>query len=162
MSDADKARLAALEKQNDELKKSQAAFAEAEKKHKRDAAHAEHIAFADGLIGEGKLLPANKDVTVATLDFMSAQDEPILFGEGDGDTGQPLINAYKASLQANPKLVEFGELAGAALDENDALNFAAPAGFTVDAERLTLHQKALSYQATHQTSYDVALVAVSA
>ena len=160
MSDADKARLAALENQNDELKKSHAAFAEAEKKHKRDAAHAEHIAFADGLIGEGKLLPVNKDVTVATLDFMSAQDESIEFGEGVAK--QPLINAYKASLQANPKLVEFGEIAAASGDDNGAVNFAAPAGFTVDADRLALHQKALSYQATNQTTYDVALAAVSA
>ncbi|MDX8385362.1 MAG: hypothetical protein R8M11_02465 [Gallionella sp.] len=154
MSDADKARLAALEKEN-------AAFAEAEKKRTTEARHTEHVSFADGLIAGGKLLPINKDVTVATLDFMANQeDEEISFGEGDAK--QPLIAAFKASLHANPKLVEFGEVAGISAEDANAVNFAAPAGFTVDGDRLELHQKALAYQSKNKTTYNVALAAISA
>jgi hypothetical protein len=39
--------------------------------------------------------------------------------------------------------------------------FFAPAGYTVDAERLDLHQRAMEYAAAHQTDYQTALTAVS-
>lgn len=118
MSVEDKARLAALEKENAELKAKDAAFAEAEKKRTTDARHAEHAAFAEGLVKEGKLLPAHKDVTVATLDFMAGQDQAVEFGEGDAK--KPLLDAHKAFLLAQPKQVEFGESAG--LDKGGAVD----------------------------------------
>lgn len=110
MSVEDKARLAALEKENAELKAKDAAFAEAEKKRASDARHTEHLAFAEGLVNEGKLLPAQKDVTVATLDFMAGQEAVVEFGEGDAK--KPLADAFKGMLQAMPKVVDFGEVAG--------------------------------------------------
>jgi len=136
MSDADKARLAALEAENAALRAKEVAFAEAEIKRKADARHTEHVAFAEGLIQQGKLLPTHKDVTVATLDFMAGQEAVVEFGEGDAK--QPLLDAHKAYLSAQPKQVEFGEITGSdkgdALDVGDATAVAAKAVEFQEAE----------------------------
>lgn len=160
MSVEDKARLAALETENAALKAKEVAFAEAEKKRATDARHTEHAAFAEGLVAAGKLLPAHKDVAVATLDFMAGQETVVEFGEGDAK--KPLIDAHKAFLLAQPKQVEFAEVSGAEGGAGGTVDFAAPAGYGVDADRLALHSKALAYQAANKTTYEAALAAVSA
>jgi hypothetical protein len=111
MSAEDKAELERLRAENATIKEQQVAFAEAETKRKSAVLHDGHVAFAEGLVKEGKLLPANKDLTVATLDFMASQEQVIEFGEGDAK--KPLLEAHKAALLAAPKLVEFAEVAGA-------------------------------------------------
>lgn len=151
---------AALEAENAQMRQQLADAAARDKSTKAAAKHAEHAAFAEALVQEGKLLPVNKDVTVATMDFMAAQDATVEFGEGDAK--KPLLDAYKASLQANPKLVEFGEVSGAGSDASGTVNFAAPSGYDVDADRLALHGKALAYQTANKTTYEAALAAVSA
>lgn len=136
MSAEDKARLAALETENAALKAKEVAFAEAENKRAADTRHTEHAAFAESLVAAGKLLPAHKDVTVATLDFMAGQETAVEFGEGDAKT--PLLDAHKAFLQAQPKQVEFAEVSGSdkgdALDANDASAVAAKAVEFQEAE----------------------------
>lgn len=136
MSVEDKARLAALETENAALKAKELAFAEADKKRVSDARHTEHAAFAEGLVKEGKLLPAHKDMTVATLDFMAGQEAAVEFGEGDAK--RPLLDAHKAFLLAQPKQVEFAEVSGSdkgdALDANDASAVAAKAVEFQEAE----------------------------
>ena len=159
MSDADKARLAALETENAALKAKEAAFAEAEKKHTTDARHTEHAVFAEGLVKEGKLLPAHKDVTVATLDFMASQEKAVEFGEGDAK--KSLLDAHKAFLLAQPKQVEFGEVAGVDGDAGSTVEFAAPDGMAVDKDRLAIHNKALAYAEKNKTTYTAAVAAVS-
>lgn len=151
---------AALEAENAQMRQQLADAATRDKAAKAATKHAEHAAFAEALVQEGKLLPVNKDVTVATMDFMAAQEETVEFGEGDAK--KPLLDAYKASLQANPKIVEFGEVAGAGGDAEGTVNFAAPQGYGVDSDRLALHGKALAYQSANKTTYEAALVAVSA
>lgn len=114
MSDAEKSHLAALETENEKLKKSIAEFVEAQARTKRDARHVEHAAFAEGLIKEGKLLPANQSQTVALLDALADADNApaIEFGEGADKKTATALAIYKAQLEAMPKLVEFGERAG--------------------------------------------------
>lgn len=151
MSAEEKARLAALEAENATLK--------AESVQRANAArHADHAAFSEGLIKAGKLLPAQKDVCVDTMDFMAGQETVVEFGEGEAK--KPLVDGFKEFLTALPKQVEFAELAkaeGAA----DTVEFAAPGGFSVDADRLEIHQKALAYQAAHpNTTYQTAVNAV--
>ncbi len=158
MSAEEKARLTELEAENARLKAEQVAFAEAEKTRVRAASHASHLAFSEGLIQAGKLLPAQKDVCVATLDFMAGQETVVEFGEGDAK--QPLVDGLKAFLTALPKQVEFSEVAKAE-GAGDTLEFAAPGGYAVDADRLEIHNKALAYQAAHpNTSYQTAVNAV--
>jgi len=140
-------------------------FAEREKAlTQREAAqrHADHVSFADGLVTAGKLLPAQKDLTVAMLDF--AAEVPagsvVEFGEGDGKQSQPMADALKAFLSAQPKIVDFGEAAGPEA-EAQTVNFAAAPGYSVDAVGLALHNKALAYQAQHPgTGYMDAVKAV--
>lgn len=161
MSAEDKARLAELEAENTRLKNEQAAFAEAEKSRSSAVRHTEHVAFCESLIAAGKLLPVNKEVTIATLDHLSGQEQVVEFGEGDAK--KPLVDAYKAQLQAAQPVVHFGESAAADKTvQGNTVEFAAPGGYTVDAERLELHHKALTYQAQNKTTYEAALTAVSA
>lgn len=109
MSQEDKDRLATLEAENAKLKADQAAFAEAEANRKKKATHDDHLAFAEGLVKAGNLLPAHKDLTVAALDHLAAPDTALEFGEGDDK--KPLVESFKAFLSAQPKQVEFGEIA---------------------------------------------------
>lgn len=150
----------ALAAENANLKKANADFAEASAKDKRDAAHSANVSFAEGLVKEGKLLPAAKDATVAILDYLAGQEVKVEFGEGDNKTSTTPLDAYKAQLHAAPKVVEFGEK-GADKGGKGTVEFAAPAGYTVDPEGLELHQKVVAYQKQHNVTYDAALSAVS-
>ena len=158
MSEQDKARLAELEAENARLKQQQADFAEQQKRDKTATDHARHLAFAEGLIKAGRLLPAQKELAVSMLDFMAGQEQVVEFGEGDSK--KPLIDAVKTDLLAKlPKQVEFGEIGGGS--GHDSVDFAAPDGLAVDAAQLRLHNEAMAYAATHKTDYQTALAAVA-
>ena len=160
MSAEDKARLAALEQENARLKAEQATFAEAEKKRAAEARHAEHAAFADALVQDGKLLPAQKEVAVATLDFIAGQEQVVEFGEGDAK--KPLTDAFKELLQASATQVEFREVGADTGAAAGSVEFAAPPGYQVDGEKMAVHMKALSYAEQHKCDYITAVKAVTA
>lgn len=163
MTEAEKARLTELETRNAELeseaarlKTEAAAFAEREAAAVRAAATAEHTAFADGLVKDGRLLPADRPLAVALLDAAAAA--PVEFGEG---AQKATLDAarLKTFLAALPVQVAFGE---AAAPEAGAVRaVAAPAGFSVDPESLDLHTRALAYADAHKTDYVAAVIAVS-
>lgn len=99
---------AELMAENARLKQEKIDFAEAEKRRKTAATHAENMAFAEGLVKAGQLLPRQKALAVATLDYLAADENVVEFGEGDGK--KPLIDAFKTDLlSALPKQVDFGE-----------------------------------------------------
>jgi hypothetical protein len=161
MSAEQQARLAELEAENQRLKQQQAEFAEQQQQAKIDADHASHLAFAEGLVQAGKLLPPQKDVTVALLDFMAGQDQAVEFGEGDAK--KPLIDVVKADLlNALPKQIEFGELPVEQAATADTVNFAAPSGYVIATDRQKAHQRALAYMQQHHTDYLTAAAAVGA
>lgn len=145
---------AALEAENAQLKAQLAAAKTAQ-------IHKDHAAFAEALVASGQLLPAQQEVAVATLDFFAGAETPVEFGEGDAK--KPLIEGFKEFLAALPKRIEFGEAAtgekaaGAAV----SVDFAAPQGYSVDAEALATHRKALAHQAQHKTDYLAAVKAVT-
>jgi len=146
------------------LDKEKADFAELEANLKETEAgriHEGHVAFAESLVKEGKLLPANKEATVGLLDSLAVADAVVEFAEESGTkTSKSALQTVKDMLTASPKLVSFGELATGDLD-GGSVSFAAPQGYTADPERLELHGKALSYQAAHPgTDYSAALAAV--
>lgn len=160
MSLEDKARLTALEVENAKLKQQQADFAEAQTKARRDAAHADNLAFTEGLVKSGQLSPAHKDAVIATLNYVSAPDDAVEFGEGDNK--KPLVDAFKAALSANGKLVNFGEHAKTGSEANAVVDFSIPAGYTVDMEKMAVHQKALEYAELNKCDYVTAVQAVQA
>ncbi len=121
--------------------------------------HADHVAFAEELIQEGRLIPASKDKVVAILDALPAQAS-VAFAEG----GEKITAAaaLRDVLKAQPQVVNFGE---ADLEDEPgaakAVAFAAD-GRAVDPAGLAIHNKALSYQRAHPgTEYLDAVRAVS-
>lgn len=119
------ARTAELDRRQAALDARAAEFAEREGVRRRK----DNAAFIDGLIAEGKLLPAERDPTLAFMESLDA-DQVVAFGEGEGRVERTRLDAYKAQLGQRPKLVEFGEHRPAAADgpgasdEEDADAFA--------------------------------------
>lgn len=151
---------AALGAKNAQLQKELEALQAKANKDAADKRHADNVAFAESLTG--KLKPEQRNVVLATLDHLGNQDAPVEFGEGDAK--KPLAEAFKGLLGDLPDLVEFSEVAtknNAATGAAKDVEFAAPSGYTVDNDRLALHQKAMAHADQHKVSYDVALAAVS-
>ncbi len=146
------------------LQSREAELAERERKIKdqEQARRQQDIAsFADQLMDDGKLLPRDRDGLVAFMAGLTDSDT-VSFAEGETTVSKPCNEWLREFLQRLPQQVDFAERS-AAEDEEAAgvASFAAPAGYTVDAERLALHNKALAYQAKHQCDYNTALAAVS-
>jgi hypothetical protein len=127
MSDADKARLAALEKENADLKADQA-------KQRTQGIRNTNASFVEALVQEGKLLPVYKDVCAATLNYLETQESVVEFGEGDAK--QPVVKQLKEFLGKLPKQVEFKELGGGAEgdDVTDPSTIAAKAAEFIESE----------------------------
>lgn len=144
---------AALEAENAQLKQR---LADAEAREKTAAAarrHGEHVAYAEQLVGDGKLAPKHKDAVVAFLDFADA-DAPLEFGEGDAK--QPLATAFKGFLAELPSVVEFGERATKDKAAPQAGADAVDYGENVDQDRLALDRKIREYMQAHQVDYAIA------
>jgi len=97
------AREADLKKREDALKVKESA-----------GVHDGNVAFAEGLVQAGKLLPANKAEVIAVLDFAAGftSGETIEFGEGDAKQTLSPSDILKDLFNAMPKVIEFGELGG--------------------------------------------------
>lgn len=98
------------------VQEKEAQFAERELKlrqQEQTARHQEHLSFAEGLVKDGKLLPAQKEQAVAMLDFAAGIEagQVVEFGEGEGKQTLALEDALKSFLSGQPKIVEFGEVA---------------------------------------------------
>ena len=122
--------------------------------------HADNAAFAEGLVQDGKLLPASKDKVVALLNALPG-DKAVSFAEG-ADKITPAA-ALKGILEAQPKIVSFGEetLGDGPGTAGKVASFAAD-GKAVDPAGLAIHNKALEYQRRNPgTAYLVAVQAVS-
>jgi hypothetical protein len=98
------ARAAQLQQREVLLQQREAAFAEREAAQRRT----ENAAWFDGLVREGRALPANRALVLAFMERLDAA-EAVSFGEGQPQTEAA---AFRALLAAYPKLVEFREVAG--------------------------------------------------
>lgn len=151
---------AALEAENAALKAQVTASQARDKAAQAAARKTDAVQFCEGLIDEGKLLPAEKDSAVGLL-VLAAEAQPVEFGEGDAKATDAPLARLQALLKALPKRVEFSEVAGHEKTAA-AVEFAAPVGLGVDVERLAVHNKALAHQAAHPgTEYIAAVKAVS-
>lgn len=128
-----------------------------EKLQSRQASiHAANVAFAEELVGAGKLLPKHSAALVAALDFAESGDKPLEFGEGDAR--QPVVAGLKAIFTDLPKQIDFSEKAskerhgahGQAVD----LEFAEK---NTDPDRLQLHQRATALAAEKDIPYESAI-----
>lgn len=120
MSDADKARLAALEAENAALKQQATDAVAASRAAAASARHIDHVAFAEGLVHAGKLLPAKKGRAVALLDFCTGLDTQIEFADGDNTIKTSPGQMLRDFLQVQPKVVPTGTRADIEFAEGDA------------------------------------------
>lgn len=125
-----------------------------------ELAHQDHLAFAEGLVQDGRLLPASRDKVVAILDALPVQPA-VAFAEGGEKISAGA--AIRDVLKAQPKIVSFGEedLGEDPGTRSGAASFASD-GQPVDAAALVIHNKALAYQRQNPgTAYLAAVAAVS-
>lgn len=128
-----KARLSAIEAENQSLKATADAAAAALNEHKRAATHAEHAAFAESLVKAGKLTPGVVPAMVATLDQLAEASANF----ADGDHQKPLAKAFREALSALPAVIPMGE---AAADHSES-NPAKPIGQMSGHEAAALFQR---------------------
>ena len=121
-----------------ELKKLQ----DEQAKDLRDGAHQQNAEFAEGLVKEGRLKPADKELVIQTLDF-AEYPENTTADFGEGDAKKPLSTALREFLSAVlPKQLPTGEF--------------AKAGTANFAEGMSHHERALAYQKANGCSYEEA------
>lgn len=128
----------------------EAAIAERE----RATRHADYASFAEGLVADGRLLPASRDQAVALLDDLASADSASF----STDAGNP-ADRLRALLQAQPKMVQFG--AADLEDEGTApaVSFACDGKSVANAD---VHARAVAWQAKHpDASYLDAVKAVA-
>ena len=157
MSAEEKAELDRLRAENQQLKdenaKAKAEKAEAE----LNQAKADNADFAEGLVKAGKLAPIAKQQAVDLLNYASTtmQGGVVEFGEGES-----LHSKLKAFLDAQPQLVNFGEVA-----TKDKV--AAPQDGTVEyaegtsPEAIDMDKKVRAYMKEHNVDYTAAFNAIT-
>lgn len=147
-------REAELKEKEADLNKKTATFAEQEaalKAKQLETQKAEHLAFAERLVKEGKLNPSHKEPLVAFMATITPEDT-LSFGEGDGAKTEPTLGWLKGLLEAQPKQLAFGEAApGGGGEAPSSADFAAPPGCEVDAAGLELHAKAMAHMKANPT-----------
>ncbi|AZE47157.1 Phage protein [Pseudomonas chlororaphis] len=147
---------AALEAENTRLKNQLAAHQEQQQKAQAAQRHGQHLAFAEGLVGAGKLLPKHTAALIAALDFAEAGDTPLEFGEGD--QRKPVIEGLKAIFDDLPKQIDFAEQASKERSGNvhvpTDLEFSEK---NTDPDRLNLHNRATALAASKNIPYESAV-----
>lgn len=125
--------------------------------------HTENVAFADRMVKELRIIPANKDNLIAALDGLAGlRSQTVSFAATDGTKADTsLLEAVKGLVSANPPVVSLGAMDLGDEPSTAAMNFSLPHGATADPASAALHAKAIAWQATHPgTDYMAAVAAV--
>lgn len=133
----------ALEAENARLRQQIEDNANAARQARLSAAHADAVAFADGLVSQARLAAGQRDLVVAVLDTVAAQEVAagavVQFGQGEA--AAPLMPALKTMLSGMPPLAPMGRQA---TNERAALN-----GGAVDVtDQHAIARAAQEYQRT--------------
>ncbi len=114
----------------------------------RNLAHTENTAFAEALIEQGRLVPAQRAGVIALLDELATGgDREIAFSENGEEKKTSAEQLLKDVLSAAPEGVAFGaQDLGDDPEKKEDITFASD-GLAVDPEGLAAHQRALDYQA---------------
>ncbi|MCO1335364.1 hypothetical protein MO867_13580 [Microbulbifer sp. OS29] len=161
--DDDKDKAASFADRESALQTQQAQLEAREQKvaQQEAAAREKDIAsFADQLVDSGKLLPRERNGIVALMAGL-ADTDALSFAEGDGTVEKSAPDFLRDFLYGLPTRVDFAERSAAEDETTQAASFAAPTGYSVNQDKLALHNKALSYQSQHKCDYNTALAAVS-
>lgn len=141
-----KAQLTTVTQERDALK---GTIAESERKQLRT----ECMAFADALVNEGRLIPAQRDIVVGVMEQLAPAGE---YEFAEGVSEKPL-DAFKKLLRTYPERIEFAEVAtkgaagkGGAAGTDELAEFAEG---DVDEGQLAMHRRALEIQKSDGVSY---------
>jgi ribosomal protein S15P/S13E len=147
---------AALTAENKRLQTALDAHLTQQRKDQADQRHTKNLAFAEELVGAGKLLPKHTAALIAALDFAESGDAPLEFGEGD--QRKPVIEGLKAIFDDMPQQIDFAEQAskGRSGDVHvpTDLEFAEK---NTDPDRLSLHNRAVALAADKNIPYESAV-----
>lgn len=108
----------------------------------RDLQDREDVAFADGLIANGELLPAKRDAALKLLKSLRSTAE---FSAGDGADPRELVRQLAGG--GVPSLTPVSEPEQGVLDES--VEFAAPPGYAIDPASMQLYAAAEQLRRTH-------------
>lgn len=154
----------AIEQQFSEKEKEAQALKQEIEKGMAEKRRAGFDSFCEGLMKEGRLLPAKRPVVMDFMEILfkaecGMQNAEYEFSEGDKKVKERPTERFKDFLNSLPKQVEFGETA---TKDKAAEGRGKGAGHDfsgkVDEERLELHNKAISYiEANKGVSYKDAL-----
>lgn len=147
---------AALTAENKRLQTALDTHLAQQRQDQADQRHTKNLAFAEELVGAGKLLPKHAAALIAALDFAEAGDEPLEFGEGK--ERKPVIEGLKAIFDDLPAQIDFAEQASKGrqgdLNVSVDLEFAEK---NTDPDRLSLHNRASALAADKNIPYESAV-----
>lgn len=147
----------ALEAENASLKNQLQAHQDSQQKQASETRHTANVAFAEALVGEGKLLPKHTAALIAALDFAEAGAAPLEFGEGDAR--QPVVAGLKAIFGDLPEQISFAEQATKDRREGTARSAAELefAEIHTEPSRLQLHVRASQLAEDKKIPYESAV-----
>lgn len=150
MSEADKAKLDALQKENAELKKAQA-----------EAGRAAIVKFAEEQVAAGKVLPKDKSALVETLVSLKGREDGGVVSLSEGADKTDLADWLKTQIAGQPATVDYSERAGAGDERREraahAARVKAADNLPVDETRLALHNEAMSLSESMKIPYEDAV-----
>lgn len=157
------AEAAALKAQNETLQRELDAARAREAAAAQAARTAEHTAFAEKLISEGRVPEADKARIVAVADAIDpASGEAVMFGEGSAQT--TLYAQFQQFLQSLPAKVAFGEAASRErapgseeAEDGERIEYAEGA----DPERIELDKRIRAHAKAKGVDYRTAALAVA-
>lgn len=155
----------ALKDENTRLHGQLAAQASAQRERRTAAAMDEAAAFADRLVGAGRLAAGERDAVVELIARLARGEGEdgtrIEFGAGEAKTA--LLPEVKKLLEQLPVRAAIGRVADgrrAAGEGGATAAFAAPAGYSADPAKVALHERVLAYAGAHpEADYAQALAA---
>lgn len=153
VTDADRI---ALETENAQLKTRLAQIQTSELQAAAETRHKANVAFAESLIGAGKLMPKHTAALVAAMDFAEAGEVPLEFGEGTDR--KSVIEGLKSIFNDLPKQIDFAEAASKVRKGED--NVSVDLEFAekqTDPVRLDLHHRASALAAEKSIPYESAV-----
>ena len=151
--------LDAANAENARLKTEAQAAATAARNAAQKARREGFATFAEGLVKAGKMLPAEKPLLI---ELASRIDPGLTVALSEGTDPVDVLDSFQKFLGALPVRVHLREAAPAnGGGRSAAPAFAAPPGYTVQADRLELDQRAQEYMRAHpNTDYVTAVQAV--
>ncbi len=122
--------------------------------------------FAESLVKDGKLVPANKEMVVAVLNAIDTANRANPLNFGEGDNAKPLNQAFKDGLNAGlmaGKSYLFSETAGKTNQPTHTAkqyDHNLPHSVQVDSDSMAKHQEILAYCEAHKVDYTTAVMAI--